>query len=156
MLLLCVEDTPQGSMHLEHHPFCHPWGDELLLEGVAEGVGINLCLELRDPLTFVCFGLWKMCVCFISHGNGHTSRTLHVEMSSAVPPSSQQRYYSISKESLRWGDQDSPPPVTADLMSPLLSLSCCLEDACSLWHRVGTDDAHLPPDKTPTHFTSPL
>ena len=63
MLLVCLEDAPQCSMHLDHHLFCIPWGDELLLEGVAEGARIKSCLELRDPIIFVCFGFWKMCVC---------------------------------------------------------------------------------------------
>lgn len=156
MLLVCVEDTRQCSMNLEHHPFCIPCGDELLLEGVAEGGRINSCLELRDPLIFVLFGFRKMCVCVISRGNGHMSITLSVEMSSAVPPSSHQCYYSISKERLHWGDQGSPPPVAAGLTSPFLSLSCWPEGACSLWHRVGRDDDHLPADKPPLPFRAPL
>lgn len=132
---LCVEDTPQRIMHLKHHSVYIPWGDELLLEAVAESARINSCLKLRDLLIFVCIGFWQMCVCVISHGNGHMSITLRVEMFSAIPPSSRQRYYSISKGRLHWGDQGSPPPVAAGLTSPFLPLSCWPEGACSLWQR---------------------
>lgn len=70
VLLVCVEDTPQRSLRSEHHSFCIPGGDELLLEGVAEGARINSCLGLRDPLIFCLFWLLED-VCVICYGNGH-------------------------------------------------------------------------------------
>lgn len=57
------------------------------MEGVAEDARINSCLELKDSFLFVFFGFLKICVCLISHGNGHMSTTLLGKMSSAVPPS---------------------------------------------------------------------
>lgn len=147
---LCVLRAPRNAACIWITPFTSPWGNELLLEGIGAGARIDSCLELRDPLIFVCFRFWEICVCVISHGNGHMSITLHVEMSSAVLPSSRQHYYSISKERLHRGDQGSPPPVPAGLLSPFLSLSCWFEGACSLWHRVGRDDGHLPADKPPS------
>lgn len=60
----------------------------------------------------------------ISHGSGHISLTLQVEMSVPLPPSSHKHYYSLSKDRLCWGDELLPQVLLASchISRPLLAV----------------------------------